>query len=138
MAIVYRLPIDDATADRLLAPAAAAIGCDVRFLRKYLAVCWELHKRGVAFKVGELKPRSAAYQAKLYAQGRTTPGPIVTHAKPGTSYHERGKAGHIEVAFKDRFTMGEIAENAGLVWGGRWTTKFPPHGDYLHIEDHEP
>ena len=41
--------------------------------------------------------RSAAEQARLYAQGRTAPGPIVTHAKPGTSYHEFGLAFDVAV-----------------------------------------
>lgn len=31
--------------------------------------------------------RSWDDQAELYAQGRTTPGPIVTKAKPGQSFH---------------------------------------------------
>jgi hypothetical protein len=31
-------------------------------------------------------------QAELYAQGRTTPGPIITDAKPGESAHEFGEA----------------------------------------------
>lgn len=31
-------------------------------------------------------------QAKLYEQGRTTPGPIVTYAKPGESAHNYGLA----------------------------------------------
>lgn len=36
--------------------------------------------------------RTREQQARLYAQGRTSPGVVVTHAKPGTSYHETGKA----------------------------------------------
>lgn len=35
--------------------------------------------------------RPDAKQAKLYAKGRTTPGPIVTHAKPGQSWHSAKK-----------------------------------------------
>ena len=31
-------------------------------------------------------------QAKLYAKGRTTPGPKVTNAKPGQSFHNYGVA----------------------------------------------
>lgn len=33
--------------------------------------------------------RSMDEQAVLYAQGRTTPGKIVTNAKPGKSYHNK-------------------------------------------------
>lgn len=37
--------------------------------------------------------RSSAEQAQLYAQGRTAPGPIVTHAQPGQSAHNFTKNG---------------------------------------------
>jgi len=36
--------------------------------------------------------RSMQDQAILYAQGRTTPGPVVTNAKPGQSAHNYGLA----------------------------------------------
>lgn len=36
--------------------------------------------------------RAWSDQAKLYAQGRTAPGPIVTHAQPGYSWHNFGLA----------------------------------------------
>lgn len=36
--------------------------------------------------------RSWNQQAALYAQGRTTPGPIVTNAQPGYSWHQFGLA----------------------------------------------
>lgn len=36
--------------------------------------------------------RSIAEQNKIYAQGRTAPGPIVTYAKGGESYHNFGLA----------------------------------------------
>lgn len=36
--------------------------------------------------------RSMATQTALYAQGRTAPGPIVTNAKAGFSYHNFGLA----------------------------------------------
>ena len=37
--------------------------------------------------------RSPERQQYLYAQGRTRPGPIVTKARPWTSYHQYGLAG---------------------------------------------
>lgn len=141
MAITVRLPMEQSRLDALLAPAAAYLQCDVRFLGKYLAVCWELHNRGIPFKVGELKRRSSETQAKLYAQGRDAAGrvidpkKVVTNAKPGQSYHEKGKAGHIEVAYQYRAILGQVAEAAGLTWGGRWTTTFGKDGDWQHVED---
>lgn len=128
MAITVRLPVPDA----VLGPFAARLQVDVTFLARFLAVCWALYQEGVPFKVGELR-RSRATQEKLYAQGRTTKGPIVTYAKPGQSYHESGKAGHIIVAYKYRQRLGELCEAAGLVWGGRWT-KFGKDGDWQHLE----
>jgi peptidoglycan L-alanyl-D-glutamate endopeptidase CwlK len=68
-------------------------------------------------------------QNALYAQGRTTPGKIVTNAKGGQSFHNYGvafdfvpivggKAQWNDVAL---FTKcGEIAESIGLEWAGRW------------------
>lgn len=74
-------------------------------------------------------------QAKLYAQGRTTPGDIVTDAPPGHSMHEFGLAVDCEpslngvsgvyiqdgVAGSPRYlSMRAIAEAEGLVSGSRW------------------
>lgn len=68
-------------------------------------------------------------QNALYAQGRTLAGKKVTNAKAGQSYHNyriafdfcpivNGKAGWNNVA---NFTKcGEIAEQIGLEWAGRW------------------
>ena len=39
--------------------------------------------------------RSPERQAALYAQGRTAPGPIVTYARPGESFHQYGFAADI-------------------------------------------
>lgn len=36
--------------------------------------------------------RTTATQAALYAQGRTGPGPVVTNARPGHSFHNFGLA----------------------------------------------
>lgn len=68
-------------------------------------------------------------QAALYTQGRTTPGKIVTNAKPGQSWHNwrvafdfvpivNGKAQWNDAKLFAR--CGEIAEASGLEWAGRW------------------
>ena len=132
MAITLRLPIPNPASYGPIASFARALQVDAEFLARFLAVCWELHRRGIPFKVGELR-RSRARQEKLYAQGRTAPGPIVTYAKPDTSRHESGRAGHIEVAYKHRALLGELCEAAGLVWGGRWQS-FGKDGDWQHLE----
>jgi peptidoglycan L-alanyl-D-glutamate endopeptidase CwlK len=73
--------------------------------------------------------RDAESQNALYAQGRTTPGKIVTNAKGGQSFHNwkvafdfcpivNGKPQWADLAL---FTKcGEIGESVGLEWAGRW------------------
>jgi peptidoglycan L-alanyl-D-glutamate endopeptidase CwlK len=77
--------------------------------------------------------RDPAQQARLYAQGRTTPGAIVTNAPPGWSWHEYKLA--FDVAVLDQATgrptwpndnalwqqIGAAGKAAGLEWGGDWT-----------------
>lgn len=96
--------------------------------------------------------RTAAEQDELYAQGRTKPGAIVTHAKGSTyrSQHQWGIAfdfylkmdidgdgkisddayndskGHFEKA-------AEIGKKLGLAWGGDWSSIVDkPH---LYLQD---
>lgn len=80
--------------------------------------------------------RSSDRQAWLWASGRTRIGPILTHARPGTSRHESGRA--VDLAFKtpagpswtgDWATVGAIAERLGATWGGRWKL-----ADMGHVE----
>lgn len=85
--------------------------------------------------------RTQEYQDKLYAQGRTEPGKIVTWTKD--SRHIGGFAidfaamPHGVVSWNDSF-YASIAEaikqasvelNIPIVWGGDWKTK-----DWGHIE----
>jgi peptidoglycan L-alanyl-D-glutamate endopeptidase CwlK len=73
--------------------------------------------------------RDMEEQARLFAQGRTTPGNIVTNARPGESFHNYRCA----FDFVPRVNgipqwedlslfrkCGEIAEICGLEWAGRW------------------
>jgi peptidoglycan L-alanyl-D-glutamate endopeptidase CwlK len=75
--------------------------------------------------------RDKESQAALYAIGRTLPGKKVTNAKPGWSWHnwrlafdfvplKNGKAIWNDAALFER--CGEIAENCGLEWAGRWNS----------------
>lgn len=85
-------------------------------------------------------------QNALYAQGRTKPGPKVTNARGGYSWHNYGVAADFGV-FKGKIyldggspaqrTLAERvhaacavhAESCGLEWGGTWMGKScdPPH-----------
>lgn len=92
--------------------------------------------------------RSNQEQDSLYAQGRTSDGSIVTHARGGESYHNYGLA--IDFALKtkqdevvwdmeydgnsngqaDWMEVVEIAKRLGFSWGGDWE-RFK---DYPHLQ----
>jgi peptidoglycan L-alanyl-D-glutamate endopeptidase CwlK len=73
--------------------------------------------------------RSQAEQDKLYDQGRTRPGPVVTWSR--TSKHTQGRAFDItvkgltpnQVPRSVWYAIGEVGEAIGLKWGGRWRGK---------------
>jgi peptidoglycan L-alanyl-D-glutamate endopeptidase CwlK len=70
--------------------------------------------------------RTQAEQDRLYAQGRTTPGPIVTYAK--VSYHTSGRA----------LDLGGLSESELAVLGAWWMRKSPKHrwgGKFTNFTD---
>jgi peptidoglycan L-alanyl-D-glutamate endopeptidase CwlK len=95
--------------------------------------------------------RTFAEQDALFAQGRTKPGPKVTNAKGGMSYHNYGLAidivllvdrdgnGTFESAAWDTKTdfdgdkvadwmeIVRIFKEHGWAWGGDWKFNDPPH-----------
>jgi peptidoglycan L-alanyl-D-glutamate endopeptidase CwlK len=101
---------------------AASMGCD------YIAIS---------------STRTWDEQAALYAQGRTAPGPKVTNARPGYSWHNFGTAldfgvfrGKVYLDGSDPATASRVhaacavhAHACGLEWGGNWKGKScdPPH-----------
>lgn len=87
--------------------------------------------------------RSPEYQNELYEQGRSKPGKIVTSLKGGMSKHcfkSEGKpaakafdfgvfsnGSYITNGSDQRYKKaGEIGEELGLTWGGRWKRPFDP------------
>lgn len=100
--------------------------------------------------------RTDLRQQELYAQGRTTPGAIVTNADGidkvlgghGKSMHQRQHDGYghaVDCAFLDDPTTtrietwsdgqpwdlyGRMAEQFGITWGGRWQSIH----DHPHVE----
>ena len=92
--------------------------------------------------------RTMEAQAALYAKGRTEPGPKVTNAPPGSSFHNfglaidcgvfRGKSylddgTKEEQALADRMhkLAGSIAPKHKLRWGGNFKTIYDaPHFEY--------
>jgi peptidoglycan L-alanyl-D-glutamate endopeptidase CwlK len=82
--------------------------------------------------------RSGCEQTKLWCQGRTTTGPIVTQARAGESAHNYGiAADFVRSVYPDRVVpdwsgssydvLGAVARELGLVWGGTWKTPDRPH-----------
>lgn len=85
--------------------------------------------------------RSHAEQQKLFDQGRTTPGNIVTNARPGQSIHNFGLAIDYVVvddsdtkAFwvvnKDWRRVAAVGKQLGFQWGGDWKS----FRDYPHLD----
>ena len=103
----------------------------------------ECSKQGLIIKIGETY-RTVAEQDALYAQGRTTPGNIVTNAPGSTysSYHQWGTAFDIfrndgQGAYNevgDFFgRVGAIGVSLGLEWGGNW--KSPVDKPHFQLPD---
>ncbi len=89
--------------------------------------------------------RSDVRQAQLYAQGRTTPGQIVTY-KNGTTNksNHQPKADGLGYAVDCAFVgpqpfdprlpwekYGEALESYGIGWGGRFSMKDLPHAELV-------
>lgn len=92
--------------------------------------------------------RSFDSQDAIYEQGRTSPGPIVTNAQSGQSYHNFGLA--IDFVLTDAYgnaqwslerdangngvpdweDVGNIAKSVGFTWGGDWEEFV----DYPHLQ----
>jgi peptidoglycan L-alanyl-D-glutamate endopeptidase CwlK len=99
-------------------------------------------ERGICAKV-IAGLRTYMEQDKLYAQGRSGPGKIVTQAKGGQSIHNFGLAFDVGVfsadgktyygESPDYKTLGHIGKELGLVWGGDWKSFVDePHFEYDH------
>lgn len=116
-----------------LNPYVASLG------RKFLDLC---AANGIDVRITSTF-RSWDDQDALYAQGRTRPGAIVTDAMGGDSYHNWGLAfdaapvvnGVIAWNDIDKFRqMGRLGEQAGLEWGGNWTTFYVALVDMPHFQ----
>ena len=77
--------------------------------------------------------RTQEEQDRLYRQGRTAPGKIVTWTRH-SKHNERKafdiaimNAGKINWDEKAYQKTGEIGESLGLIWGGRWKSPDYPH-----------
>lgn len=111
---------------------------ELRLQEKYPETRWKI--------VPTCTLRDGQYQQSLYDQGRTTPGSIVTNAKPGSSCHEFGcamdfaiqKDGKIIYEPRELYELcGEVAIDEGLTWGGDWNANHVhdrPDWDLCHVQ----
>lgn len=85
--------------------------------------------------------RSFEESDKLYAQGRTTPGPIVTKAAAGQSYHNYGLAFDFAMVTNGKnddvvgphwMQVVSIMKKYGMTWGGDFPEGFH---DNPHFEN---
>lgn len=86
--------------------------------------------------------RSNDEQIELYAQGRTSPGHIVTNAKAGQSAHNYGLALDIVPMVNGKpdwngsdpiwEQVGQLGEAAGLIWLGAPGSSFPEKPHFEH------
>lgn len=107
----------------------------------FQAMAAELQKQGLDLRVRS-GLRSCAEQNALYAQGRTTPGPMVTEAPGCTSWHVTGRAIDADPVVRSTGQVASIASGAyavaGQIWerlGGKWGGRFD-FQDYGHFEYH--
>lgn len=100
------------------------------FKNKLLEGLNRANEAGIPLRLFETY-REPKRQEVLYAKGRTTPGKIITNAKPLRSYHQYGLAADL-VLWEDGAwswskehlyrKAGPIFEKLGLVWLGRNTS----------------
>lgn len=105
------------------------------FLERYLELLARCRKRGADYYCIRLFS-TYEYQDELHRQGRDPafPGPIVTMAKGGQSFHNFGAGADacrdgivdrrgLQMDWREeRYAMlGEEAANVGLEWAGGWT-----------------
>ena len=96
-------------------------------------------EEGMSMQVNQAY-RPVVAQDRLYAQGRTEPGEIVTRARGGQSWHNYGLAADVVFSTpqgqpdwpeEGNWTRyGEIAAGHGLSWGGAWRSPDRPHVEY--------
>jgi hypothetical protein len=105
----------DATSEQFLAGLNPELARRIRLMEFYAA------QRGISMRITS-GCRSAAAQQYLWDHRASNPNPV---ARPGTSKHEQCLAA--DIVSSNQNALGEVGEQAGLRWGGRFTTRDPVH-----------
>lgn len=110
-------------------------GLEKGFQKKVVKFLGRARKEGIELRVTSGR-RGCWEQDRLYQQGRSTPGKVVTNARCGQSAHNYGLAVDVVEFVNGRPVwenpnwerIGQIGEGVGLEWGGRWKSfKDRPH-----------
>lgn len=96
--------------------------------RRWIEVCFQ---RGLKFRISEAR-RTQARQMQLYAQGRTTKGPIVTHID-GVRVKSNHQLGLAVDVYPLNCTYAEI-EGVATLFGITHPFTGPPFVDLPHFE----
>jgi hypothetical protein len=113
-----------------------------RFLQLGAALCRQTGGRYfLRVRPSKSGRRTCAEQNAIYAQGRSTPGDVVTQARGCQSWHVLGRAVDADVVDGQTGTMASEAlyAAAGALWksaGGTWGGSFPGFPDIGHFEWH--
>lgn len=107
--------------------------------RAYYALTELENEHGIFVLVLETR-RDTARQTKYYAQGRSTPGDIITNAKPGYSFHEYDVALDVVplINFKCHWVKDAMFKKVGEVFrkhGFEWGALKAYGGDFNTIDD---
>ncbi|WP_299431569.1 M15 family metallopeptidase [uncultured Aquimarina sp.] len=127
---VLRKPIERAVWDLISQQRINTLHPDIRERAK--AFINKAEREGIKLRVTDAT-RTFDEQDALYAQGRTTPGDIVTDARAGFSYHNYGLAIDVVEMVNGQpiynnpnwQRIGEIGESFGFSWGASFNDK--PH-----------
>lgn len=131
-------------------PALIAAGANPALALAMFRFKWRMKQLGHTISFVQIW-RSADTQAALYAQGRTTPGRIVTNAPPGYSPHECTENGRpasqaFDIAMREGHMLSwEVSDRTARFWsdardtgrmcGLKWGGDLPaPPGDYGHFQ----
>ena len=119
----------DAGSEGMLELVAPSLAAKIRQVAEMMELASEPVRTIAGF-------RAWMAQERLWAQGRTQAGPIVTDARPGASWHEFGMAvdlGIIRLLGEPGWApddpawqkLGNVGKTVGLFWGG----------DFVHNPD---
>lgn len=134
-AVAAKYPAADSRSESIISGLHVSAQDRFRQFLKDCSECQELINEQLSVRLIS-GMRTVPEQDRLYAQGRTTSGKIVTNAKGGQSFHNYGVAVDIGVFSKtgaylqDEKMYQLVAKHCGrnLEWGGSWASiKDWPH-----------